>query len=66
MPPRTPVWKVVLALVVLVTGIAASVWLIRFADADDSPGGMVIGYLLFIAAVFLATKLVYRRPSELS
>ena len=63
MPQRTPIWKVVLALIVLVTGAAGCWWLVRFADADDSPGGMVIGYLLFVAVVFVATRIVYRRGS---
>ena len=66
MPPRTPVWKVALALVVLVTGAVAGGWLMRYSEADDAPEGVVIGLLLFIAAVFLATRIVYRRPSELS
>ena len=46
-----------IALVIAYGGIA----LTRFADADDSPGGMVIGWVIVMVAVALGARAVLRR-----
>jgi len=51
-----------LAAVVIATG---GVLLSRYADADDSPGGMVIGWVIVLGAVVLAVRALARRePSS--
>jgi 4-amino-4-deoxy-L-arabinose transferase-like glycosyltransferase len=61
MAPSTPGWKWVLGLVVLVVGAAIAVPLYRYADRDDAPGGMVIAFLMFVAAAGLAIWVVNPR-----
>jgi hypothetical protein len=63
MVSRLPVWKVALALVVMLTGAAIAIPLGRYADRDDAPGGMVIAGLLFMGAAALAIWIVYQRPN---
>jgi hypothetical protein len=48
-----------IALVIAYGGVA----LTRYADADDSPGGMVIGGLVVGAAVLLGAKALQRRDT---
>jgi peptidoglycan/LPS O-acetylase OafA/YrhL len=62
MTPHTPVWKWILALVVLVLGAAVAVPLYRYADADDAPGGMVIAFLIFVVGGLVAMWIVNTRP----
>jgi hypothetical protein len=62
MLPHPPVWKLVVALVVIVAGAAVAIPLYRYADVDDSPGGMVIAVLLFVAAAGVAAWIVNPRP----
>jgi hypothetical protein len=64
MPPRTPVWKVVLGLAVMMTGGAIGISLGRYAERDDSPGGVVIAVLIFAGAAVLASWIVYQRPQS--
>ena len=47
------------ALVIAASGVALS----RYADADDSPGGMVIGWVLVVGAVALGASAFRRRTS---
>jgi hypothetical protein len=47
------------ALVIAYGGVA----LARYADADDSPGGMVIGWVVVGAAVVLGVKALQPRNS---
>lgn len=55
--------KTVLMLV-LALGIAASgVALSRYAEADDSPGGVVIGWVLVLGAVALGARAVMRKAT---
>jgi hypothetical protein len=61
MVPHTPVWKWVLAVVVLGAGAAIAVPLYRYADRDDAPGGMVIALLIFLVAAGLAIWVVNPR-----
>jgi len=46
-----------IALVVAYGGVTLS----RFADADDSPGGMVVGWLIVLVAVVIGAKAIVRR-----
>ena len=58
MVPHTPARKLVLGLVVMIIGAAIAVPLGRYADRDDSPGGMVIAFLIFVGAAALAIRIV--------
>jgi len=64
MVPRTPALKLVLGLVVMAIGAAIAVPLGRFADRDDSPGGMVIAFLIFVGAAVLAIRIVNQRAES--
>ena len=46
----------VVALVIAYSGVALS----RYADADDSPGGVVVGWVLVMVAVALGAKALLR------
>jgi hypothetical protein len=46
-----------IALVIAYGGVA----LTRYADADDSPGGMVIGWVIVVVAVVLGGRAVQPR-----
>jgi len=48
-----------LALVIGVSGVAFA----RYAEADDSPGGVVIGWVLVAGAVALGARAFLRRES---
>jgi uncharacterized membrane protein YoaK (UPF0700 family) len=64
MVPHTPARKLVLGLVVMVIGAAIAVPLGRYADRDDSPGGMVIAFLIFVGAAVLAIRIVNQRAES--
>ena len=48
-----------IALVIAGSGVA----LARYAEADDSPGGVVIGWVLVLGAVVLGVRPFLRRES---
>jgi hypothetical protein len=48
-----------IALVIAASGVA----LARYAEADDSPGGVVIGWVLVMGAVALGVRAFLRRES---
>ena len=48
------------ALVIAASGVALS----RYADADDAPGGVVVGWLLVIGAVALGVRAVQRKADH--
>ena len=52
--------EVMLALIILMIGAAIAIPLGRYADQDDAPGGVVIAFLIFIAAALLAAWMVKR------
>jgi len=64
MAQRTPAWKWVLGLVVMIVGAAIAIPLYRYADGDDAPGGMVIAVLIFVGSVVLASWIAYQRPQS--
>ena len=53
--------NVMLALGVVAIGIAGGVALISYSEADDAPGGVLIGFLLMIGAVALSVKVARRK-----
>ena len=56
------VLKLVIALGIVAAGLYFGVSLIRYSEADDAPGGVVIGYLL-IAGALLAGGWTARRKT---
>lgn len=58
---KTPVGNLVLALCFVAIGVALGVALIRYSEADDAPGGVVIGMLLIAGAVALGVRTARRR-----
>jgi hypothetical protein len=64
MVPHTPVWKLVLAVVVMAISAAIAIPLGRYAERDDAPGGVLIAALIFIGATLLAAWIVYPRPES--
>lgn len=64
MVPHTPVWKLVLAVVIMAIGAAIGIPLGRYAERDDAPGGVLIAFLIFIGAALLAAWIVYQRPDS--
>ena len=55
--------KTIAMLLIALVSAAGGVALARYADADDSPGGMVVGWALVIAAVALGARALLRRES---
>jgi hypothetical protein len=47
------VLKLVIALGIVAIGLYLGVSLIRYSEADDAPGGVVLGYLLIAGALVL-------------
>jgi hypothetical protein len=64
MVPHTPVWRVVLGVIVMAIGGAIGIPLARYAERDDAPGGVVIATLLMVAAAALAIWIVNQRPES--
>jgi hypothetical protein len=52
--------EVMFALIVLIVGTAIAIPLGRYAERDDAPGGVVMAFLIFIAAALLAAWMVKR------
>ena len=61
MTPHTPVWKWILALVVMALAAAVAIPLYRYADRDDAPGGMVVAIFIFVVGAVLAMWIVNPR-----
>ena len=51
---------IALLLVAFVVGFGG-VALSRFADADDSPGGVVIGWVIVLVAVVIGARAIVRK-----
>ena len=58
---KSSVTNLVLALVLVAIGVATGVALIRYSEADDAPGGVVIGLLLIGVAVVLGVRTARRK-----
>jgi hypothetical protein len=49
-------------MVTIAVGIAAlGVALMRYAEADDAPGGVVFGFLMIVGAFALVVRTVWRK-----
>ena len=57
--------RTITMLLIAVAIAVAGVKLARYADADDSPGGMVIGGVIVMAAVALALAAFLPRKRKL-
>ena len=49
--------RLLIALALAASGVALS----RYAEADDSPGGVVIGWLLIVGALVFGVRAVIKR-----
>ena len=58
---KPSVTNVVLALGLVALGVALGVGLIRYSEADDAPGGVVLGILLIGGAVALGVRTARRK-----
>jgi uncharacterized membrane protein YedE/YeeE len=58
--PRSPV-RLISAIVVAATGIYLGVRLAIYAEADDAPGGVLIGMLLMLGSLALGAWIALRR-----
>ena len=58
------VWKSVVAVIVVAIGAAIAIPLGRYADRDDAPGGVVIAFMIFLAATALAAWIVNQPPQS--
>jgi hypothetical protein len=58
---KSSVARLVLALALVAIGGALGVALIRYSEADDAPGGVVIGALLIVGAVALGVRMARTR-----
>ena len=56
--------RLIAAIVIAATGIFLGVSLSRYADADDSPGGMLIGMLLVLGSLVLAIWVALHRSAN--
>ena len=59
-------WKSLLAVIVVAVGAAIAIPLGRYAERDDAPGGVLIAFMIFIAAAGLAAWIVADRPHQSS
>ena len=57
-------WKSLLAVIVVAVGAAIAIPLGRYAERDDAPGGVLIAFMIFIAAAGLAAWIVNRPPQS--
>jgi hypothetical protein len=55
--------KTIALLLIALVMAASGVALARYAEADDSPGGVVIGWVLVMGAVALGARAFLRRES---
>jgi hypothetical protein len=60
MPLPARPWNVLFAAIVVAIGAAIAIPLGRYAERDDAPGGVVIAFLIFVAASALAAWIVSR------
>jgi hypothetical protein len=55
--------KTIAMLLIALVIAACGVLLARYAEADDAPGGVVIGWVLVMGAVALGARAFLRRKS---
>lgn len=59
--PHTSPARLVTALVVAASGIHLGVKLAAYADADDAPGGVLLGMMLMFGSLALGISIALRR-----
>jgi hypothetical protein len=62
-PMERDMTKTVAMLLIALVIAASGVALARYAEADDAPGGVVIGWVLVLGAVALGARAFLRRQS---
>ena len=58
---KSSVLKLVIALGIVAIGVYFGVSLITYSEADDAPGGVVLGYLLIGGALLLGVWTARRK-----
>jgi ABC-type uncharacterized transport system permease subunit len=58
---RSSALRLVIALLIVALGVYLGVRLIRYSDADDAPGGIVLGCLLIVGALLLGVWIARRK-----
>ena len=58
---RSTLARFVLAFGIFAIGLVLGVRLISYSDADDAPGGVVIGALLIFGALALGARIALRK-----
>jgi hypothetical protein len=61
---RSTAAKVMIALGIDVLSVMLAVPLILFSEADDAPGGVLLGILLMIGAAAFGLQIVLRNPNR--
>ena len=56
--------RLISAIVVAATGIYLGVSLAAYADADDAPGGVVLGMILMFGSLALGIWIAFRRARK--
>lgn len=60
---QTDMIKTIALLLIALVIAYSGVTLARYAEADDAPGGVVMGWVLVVTAVALGAKAFLRRES---
>ena len=60
---QTDMIKTIALLLIALIIAYSGVTLARYAEADDAPGGVVMGWVLVVSAVALGAKAFLRRES---
>ena len=58
---KSSVLTLVIALGIVAIGVYSGVSLIGYSEADDAPGGVVLGYLLIGGALLLGVRTARRK-----
>ena len=53
--------RLVLALVILTVAVYSGVRLIQYSEADDAPGGVVIGFVMMLVALVVSVRIARAR-----
>jgi hypothetical protein len=58
---KSPALRLVIALGIVAIGVYLGASLISYSDADDAPGGVVIGYALIGVALLIGMRTARRK-----
>ena len=61
---RSTAATIVMAIALVVVGIAIAAGAIYVGDTDDAPGASLVGILLMLGAFALAARMVWRRQRQ--